>query len=170
MGTEIERKFRINSRSQIPSEVIHSPCSLITQGYLGPRKDCSVRVRVDEQRGYETKAFITVKGKTKGISRPEFEYPIPVKDACNLLEIASKMELGEGRPNFIIEKSRIRWGRWEIDVFLNENDGLIVAEIELSSEDEIVEIPAWMDEEVTEDHRYANLNLARIPYSLWYMP
>jgi CYTH domain-containing protein len=112
------------------------------------------------------KAFLTIKGTTQSLSRLEFEYPIPMADAVVMLD-----QLCETPP---IEKTRYRQtvgGHiWEIDVFHGENEGLIVAEIELSSETEIFDRPHWIAEEVSDDPRYFNNNLAVNPFKVWGKP
>jgi adenylate cyclase len=108
-------------------------------------------------------AFITIKGGKQGISRPEYEYPIPRADAEELLETLCR------RP--LIEKTRhtLHYGglEWVVDVFAGDNAGLVLAEVELDSADQSVELPPWAGREVTHDPRYLNVNLARHPYSLW---
>jgi adenylate cyclase len=155
MATEVERKFLIKNdawRDQVESEV-H-----IMQGYLANNAGLTVRVRV---KGDE--AFLTVKGATEGISRAEFEYPIPVEDAESMLE-----ELAISPP---VDKVRYKIPVgdhvWELDVFAGENAGLVMAEVELGAEDEAFEMPAWAGEEVSADPRYYNVNLARNPYKRW---
>jgi adenylate cyclase len=106
---------------------------------------------------------LTIKGETKGASRLEYEYPIPAEDALVLLE-----NLCEGPK---IEKTRhivpFKGFRWELDVFSGENEGLLVAELELESEDEQFPKPPWLGEEVTGDLRYSNSNLSLAPFSKW---
>jgi adenylate cyclase len=149
MSTEIERKFLI--ADTVPAYGgMH-----IKQGMLKDR-DPMVRVRV-----YGSKAFLTVKGPQVGITRPEFEYEIPVEDAEAMFAYCTDF----------VEKTR--WLArtsthvWEIDVFEGDNDGLVVAEVELQSEDEEFEKPRWAGEEVTHDPRYLNSNLAKNPYKNW---
>lgn len=154
MAKEIERKFLVKRDAWTPQGAgLH-----FKQGYLNSQKERIVRVRIEG-----TSAKLTIKGVTKGVSRSEFEYAIPCEDAAVLLD-----ELCE-RP--LIDKHRHverHAGRlWEIDVFHGENDGLIVAEIELESETEAFDVPAWADEEVSGDPRYFNSNLLKHPYSTW---
>jgi adenylate cyclase len=155
MPVEIERKFLVADdswRDQAESE------TRIMQGYLVNTPDLTVRVRVKGEA-----AFLTLKGATRGLSRSEFEYPIPVADAEDMLR-----ELSISAP---IDKVRygVRVGRhlWELDVFAGENAGLVMAEVELASEDEDFEMPAWAGREVSGDQRYYNVNLARHPYKHW---
>lgn len=110
----------------------------------------------------DKKAFITIKGKTKGISRPEFEYEIPSKSAKDLLKTMSK-----GGTEKVRHKIRYKGNLWEVDVFRGDNKGLIVAEIELKHEFQQFEKPDWVREEVTDDSRYANANLAVNPFKKW---
>jgi CYTH domain-containing protein len=154
MGVEIERKFLIKGNSwknEIKEEVS------IKQGYLNSEADRTVRVRIYGEQG-----FLTVKGKSQHLTRKEFEYQIPLADAQDLLELCEKP---------IIEKKRflIFSGNktWEIDVFEGENSGLVVAEIELISEDEDFETPHWLGKEVSSDSRYYNSSLITNPYANW---
>ena len=156
MGVEIERKFRVRAgwRPDGAGEEI-------AQGYLCSVPERTVRVRLRGGRGY-----LTVKGKNGGADaarRAEFEYEIPAADARALLALA---EPG------VIEKERCLvpmadGHTWEVDVFHGENEGLVVAEIELGAEDEPFARPDWLADEVTGDARYYNSSLARPPYRLW---
>ena len=154
MGIEIERKFLVKAGCWKPS----APGTLFMQGYLSTDPDRTVRVRLAGDRG-----FFTVKGRSKGSVRAEFEYEIPAADARQLLDqLVLKPAIVKTR---YIETSGPH--TWEIDVFERENAGLIVAEIELSSEDEVFVKPDWVGAEVTDDHRYQNSSLAGKPYSSW---
>jgi CYTH domain-containing protein len=131
---------------------------LFRQGYLA-EGESTVRVRVQGDKG-----MLTIKGKTRGLSRLEFEYAIPLQDAEHMLD-----ELC-GKP--LIEKHRYLYqaangDTWEVDEFHGENEGLIVAEIELPSEAAAYEKPEWLGEEVSHDSRYFNVNLAKHPYRHW---
>ena len=153
MAKEIERKFLVHRELWQPKgEGIE-----IAQGYLAADKKRAVRVRLSGDR-----AWLTVKGPTKGVERLEFEYEIPAADARAMLILCE-------RP--WIEKRRYceRYGAhtWEIDCFSGENEGLVVAEIELSTADEIFERPLWLGEEVSTDSRYLNASLMRLPFSRW---
>ena len=152
MAVEIERKFLVNEKWTPEGRTIH-----VKQGYLPGTGPMLVRVRQEDSR-----AFLTLKGRTEGITRSEYEYEIPMEDAGELLERCE-------RP--IIEKTRylIPAGphTWEVDVFFGANEGLVVAEIELSDENESFEKPAWLGAEVSGDVRYYNSNLASHPYSEW---
>ena len=154
MATEIERKFLIKPNAWKPQ----TAGTKIRQGYLSVIKERVVRVRT---KG--AKAFLTIKGVTKGISRMEFEYEISVEDADWLLTNLCEKPL--------IEKTRYNetynGHTWEVDVFFGENDGLVVAEVELADEDEALQLPSWVGEEVSSDPRYFNSNLMKNPYCKW---
>ncbi len=127
------------------------------QGYLATDPDRTVRVR---RAGDQ--AWLTIKGRTTGAARDEFEYAIPVADGEALLDMCLPP---------LIEKTRhvLRFAGldWEVDVFAGDNTGLIVAEVELTAEDTEVELPPWVGPEVTHDLRYQNANLVRRPYRTW---
>jgi CYTH domain-containing protein len=156
MATEIERKFLLGNDAW--KRAIDGPGLLVRQGYLSDGRQCTVRVRVKGE-----KAWITVKGPTIRCSRSEYEYPIPIEDATAMLDSLSAKPL--------IEKTRYTVTRggvvFEIDEFHAENAGLVLAEVELESEDQAVDLPDWIGEEVTGDPRYYNSNLARFPYTQW---
>jgi len=155
MGTEIERKFLVTGdgwRAHAERPIRYR------QGYLASDPGCSVRVRIggDEAR-------LNIKSATLGVTRLEFEYPLPLADAELLLERLCR------RP--LIEKTRhrvlYRGHEWEVDVFAGENEGLVVAEIELEREDEPFARPSWLGEEVSDDPRYYNVSLVTRPYKDW---
>lgn len=150
---EIERKFLVDTDKWMPQ----SEGEKITQGYLSTDKKRVVRVRTKGE-----KAFLTIKGETKGITRPEFEYEIPVRDALQMLTLCKE---------FVIEKRRYTEvfsdKTWEIDVFENLNKGLVIAEVELEDENENVELPGWITQEVSLDKRYFNAFLSKSPYTKW---
>ena len=152
MPLEIERKFLVTSDGYRCGT-----SSLYRQGYLNTDPDRTVRVRITGDT-----AALTIKGRTTGATRPEFEYPIPFEEAEELLALCE-------RP--LIEKRRwlvpFEGMTWEVDEFFGDNDGLVVAEIELADESQKFAIPAWIGDEVTDDPRYFNANLARQPYSTW---
>jgi CYTH domain-containing protein len=152
MGSEIERKFLVRGAGWR-----QGARQRLCQGYLNRDKERVVRIRIAGDQ-----AYITIKGVTRGATRAEFEYEIPVHDAEQLLT------LSDGP---IIEKNRYvidyEGARWEVDEFLGENAGLVVAEIELKSEEQTFSRPSWLSEEVTHDSRYYNSNLAAHPYSQW---
>jgi adenylate cyclase len=154
MGREIERKFLVRSAGWRQEATSTRP---LRQGYLAIDDGNNVRVRTDGQR-----AWLTIKGRGEGITRPEFEYEIPVPDATELLALC------RGR---IVKKTRhlvpVGALSWEIDEFTGDNVGLVVAEIELPDEDTPVPQPVWLGEEVTADPRYLNANLAVHPFARW---
>lgn len=152
MGTEIERKFLVTDDTWRIGEP-----TLYLQGYLNRDKHRTVRVRI---AGSE--AMLTVKGITIGASRAEYEYSIPLADAEEMLKLCDGP---------LIEKRRwiLPFANciWEIDEFFGDNEGLIVAEIELGHEKQDFEMPSWIGKEVTYDDRYFNSNLTNAPYSTW---
>ncbi|HOW49206.1 MAG TPA: CYTH domain-containing protein [Burkholderiaceae bacterium] len=154
MGKEIERKFLVNQKLWKPL----NGGTHFKQGYLNSQKERVVRVRIEGDR-----AKLTIKGANNGITRSEFEYSLPVEDAAVLLDSLCEQPL--------IDKHRhtetVGGKLWEIDVFHGENEGLIVAEVELASEEEGFELPAWALAEVSSDPRYYNSNLLKSPYSKW---
>jgi adenylate cyclase len=155
MGIEIERKFLVKNdawRGQVESQV-H-----IMQGYLANNAGLTVRARVKGER-----AYLTIKGPTQGVSRAEYEYEIPVEDAETMLrELAISPPIDKVR-----HKIRVGDHVWELDVFAGENAGLVMAEVELESEDETFVLPDWAGEDVSADPRYYNVNLARNPFKHW---
>ncbi|MBN2279560.1 MAG: CYTH domain-containing protein [Candidatus Marinimicrobia bacterium] len=152
MGIEIERKFLVTSRN---FENL-ARAKRILQGYLCNDPEKTVRVRI-----HEKKAYLTVKSKVVNLSRLEFEYEISVKDAEKMMTLCPH----------IIEKERYeifhKNHRWEVDKFLGENEGLLLAEIELVTPEEKFEKPDWIGEEVSLDERYFNSFLAENPYKNW---
>lgn len=154
MGIEIERKFLVASDGWRQGA---SQQTRFSQGYLSRDPARTVRVRIAGEQ-----AFLTIKGKTQGASRAEFEYAIPAADAQQLLAISDGP---------VVEKIRhlcvVGGMTWEVDEFLGANAGLVVAEIELQSEDQPFAHPAWLGAEVTGDGRYVNANLAVKPFSSW---
>lgn len=152
MALEIERKFLVVSDAWRT----HNP-EYICQGYLNHDKHRTVRVRIKGNA-----AFITIKGKSTGATRSEFEYPIPVDDAKQLMTLCEKPPVEKYRHTIEFEGST-----WEVDEFLGENQGLLLAEIELDAEDQAFSRPPWLSHEVTDDPRYYNANLAVNPYRKW---
>lgn len=154
MGREIERKFLVKDDSWRQG----ASGRQYRQGYISRDEQRAVRVRIVEARG-----FLTIKGRHSERTRLEFEYEIPLADARELLDTLCQPPL--------IEKTRYRvdhaGNTWEIDVFHGENAGLIVAEIELSREDQPFELPPWAGREVTDDPRYLNTSLSKHPYRQW---
>lgn len=158
MGLEIERKFLVLGEGwRQPAERQQR----FSQGYLSRDPARTVRVRLSGNSASE-QAFLTIKGKTLGATRAEFEYEIPPAEARQLLGLC------EGP---LIDKIRhlceFQGKTWEVDEFFGDNASLIVAEIELGSEDETFGRPDWLGEEVTGDARYYNANLAVNPYGAW---
>jgi adenylate cyclase len=154
MAQEIERKFLVkDGRYRQLGAYLH-----IHQGFLSTEKERVVRVRI-----HGKKAFLTIKGISKGIARAEYEYKIPMADAKYMLEnLCIKPTIEKYRYNVNIEGFA-----WEIDEFTGENEGLIIAEIELKSDDQAFPKPEWIGEEVTGDVRYYNANLVKNPYKSW---
>ncbi|MDQ1834707.1 CYTH domain-containing protein [Massilia scottii] len=154
MGVEIERKFLLVGDAW---RALGEPV-LLRQGYLSTNPDRTVRVRIEGDR-----ASMTVKGRSKGATRGEWDYPIPLADANELLDRLCEQPM--------IEKYRRRitfaGNVWEVDEFLGANAGLMFAEIELASEDQQFDKPDWIGEEVTHDRRYFNSSLIALPYSAW---
>jgi len=154
MPKEIERKFLLkndNWKTQFTSRKI------IKQGYLSTQKERTVRVRILGEKG-----FLTIKGKTVGMTRLEFEYEIPVQEANELLQLCEKPLIEKER--FIVSMGKLKW---EIDIFEGDNEGLKLAEVELENENQEMEIPEWVGEEVTFDSRYFNSNLVKLPFKDW---
>lgn len=155
MAIEIERKFLVNTSQS--SWKKHASAYSIRQGYISDDIKRSVRIRIANQT-----AFLTIKGKSEGMVRDEFEYPIPLDDAEQLLTMCV---------HSIIVKTRYKLDvagiLWEIDEFHQDNEGLIVAEVELNHIDQQIELPDWIGKEVTNDPRFYNLALCQSPYRLW---
>ncbi|ELR99595.1 CYTH domain-containing protein [Gloeocapsa sp. PCC 73106] len=157
MSTEIERKFLVKGE-QWREEATGI---LYRQGYLTTTEGLTVRVRI-----VGTHAYLTIKGPTQGFSRLEFEYPIPLADAQIMLDSLCDRPLIE-KTRYKIQQNELTW---EIDEFSGENLGLIVAEVELTSENQVIQLPEWLGIEVSDDSRYFNANLVRYPYSHWGTP
>ncbi len=154
MAIEIERKFLVHS-DQLPPLENGMP---IQQAYVPTANGTTVRIRIAGDR-----AFLAIKADAGGISRLEYEYIIPNTDAQELLEkICSTGHIEKHR--YLIPQGDLTW---EIDVFGGDNQGLIVAELELTSEHQEVELPCWIDREVTRDPRFSNYSLSRAPYRTW---
>lgn len=155
MAIEIERKFRVTSADWMQSV---SRSRGIRQGYLTKNGRIAIRIRIDDNE----RATLTMKTAQPARRRKEFEYDIPVADAEELLEL---------REGAVIEKVRydVPIGDlvWEVDVFAGENSGLTIAEVELDHEQQAVERPSWLGEEITHDQRFYNADLARRPYQSW---
>lgn len=155
MATEIERKYLVKN-SEWRKNVMESRS--LEQGYFDTAPSHTLRVRVDSNQ-----AFLTIKGRASGISRSEFEYPIPKDDALAMLAEFCK--------NRILKKTRhmVRWlnHTWEVDEFEGDNAGLITAEIELHSETEKFEIPPWIGQDISHEKKYTNAALAQKPFRTW---
>jgi adenylate cyclase len=154
MGIEIERKFLTGSEEWRGL----GESTEYRQGYLIAAPDRTVRVRTVRERGY-----LTVKGGSIGVARAEYEYEIPIGDARELLDELCIRPLIEKRRTHI----RHAGLTWEVDEFFGENHGLVIAEVELESEDQSVDLPPWIGEEVTGDPRYFNASLVTRPFSTW---
>lgn len=155
MSREIERKFLVRNdgwREQA------GPGTPYRQGYLSLDPERSVRVRTAGDQ-----AFLTIKGQSQGAARDEFEYPIPRRDAEQMLSSLCV------QPLIVKMRYVVKDGphKWEIDEFGGENRGLVLAEIELDDERQEIELPDWVGREVTNDPRYFNLSLVQHPYSEW---
>jgi adenylate cyclase len=153
MALEIERKFLVKEGAWR-----NEKGTKYRQGYLNSTKERTVRVRIIDDKGY-----LTVKGISRGAVRVEYEYEIPGAEAKAMLNDLCEKPLIEKTRYKIEHKGLV----WEVDEFLGENSGLIVAEVELESEDQKFVKPKWIGEEVTEDPRYFNANLIHYPYSKW---
>ncbi|MDQ3368997.1 MAG: CYTH domain-containing protein [Myxococcota bacterium] len=154
MAQEIERKFVVDmAQWQADGEG-----ERYEQGYLSSHAERVVRVRIEGPR-----AKLTIKGATRGVTRAEFEYDIPIDDAQTMLRTLCEQP--------VIEKHRHRvpyeGKTWEVDVFGGENVGLVIAELELAAEDEPFAVPPWAVREVSDDPRYYNSNLVKAPYRTW---
>lgn len=141
---EIERKFLVDHKRW--NELNKPEGVLIVQGFLTKTKELVVRVRIKGEQ-----AYLTLKGSSEGIVRPEYEYTIPLKDAEEMLALFTDKQIRKTRYEIMHAGKR-----WEVDVFEGKLAGLILAEIELQAEDEIVEVPNWVGPEVSDDPNYYN--------------
>lgn len=157
MATEIERRFLVNTsvverlvkeQSLIPLEIV--------QGYLNC-KGATVRIRIEDDKGY-----LVVKGPKVGMSCPEFDYEIPKEDAIEIFKLSIGTPILKKRYRVLF-----RGHEWEVDFFSGPNTGLVIAELELDSEDEHFYYPPWVTTEITNDHRYSNYNLSLKPIIFW---
>lgn len=153
MPVEIERKFLVNGDQWRSLAVGTRYC----QGYLATGEN-TVRVRVVGEQGY-----LTIKGPSVGLSRPEYEYEIPIEDALEMLHSLCKPPLIE-KIRYKVEFDGLVW---EIDEFEGENQGLILAEVELSDVNQTITFPDWIGAEISNDPRYYNANLAKHPFNQW---
>lgn len=155
MANEIERKFLLASdawKGAVQRSVRYR------QGYLCPVDTSSVRVRVSDEA-----AYLNIKSATLGVERLEYEYSIPLADAHEMLDQLCRKPLVEKTRHFVEHAGHL----WEIDVFEGDNEGLVVAEIELRSAEEPFEHPAWLGQEVSDEPRYYNVCLVDRPYRAW---
>lgn len=155
MGQEIERKFLVQGEFK----ALATKATRITQGYLSSMPERTVRVRIKGEKG-----FITIKGigSASGASRYEWEKEIPVAEVQELLKICEPGAIDKTR--YLVAAGK---HTFEVDEFYGENQGLVVAEVELSAENEAFEKPEWLGEEVTGDARYYNSMLMKNPYTKW---
>jgi CYTH domain-containing protein len=155
MAKEIEHKFTVKSDKY---KSLATP-TLYRQGYIPTTNGMTVRVRIAGEKG-----FVTFKDKTIGMSRNEFEYEIPVAEACQMLDtLCDKPQIEKYRYVIPAEQGL----KWEVDEFLGDNAGLVVAEIEVPAEDTKFSLPEWIDKEVTGDKKYNNSQLCKKPYKEW---
>lgn len=155
MALEIERKFLVDKSKW--SNIEKNNKTFIKQGYILTDPNKIIRIRQTS-----SKSFITIKGLNVGATRHEYEYEIPSEDAEELIDKFSVTSISKIR--YIIN---LKNKKWEVDEFLGENEGLIIAEIELRDEDEEFELPDWVGAEVTWDEKYYNSNLSENPFRKW---
>lgn len=155
MGVETERKYLVDVEKWVAA--YKDEKHTVEQGYILNSKEKIVRVRI-----YGDKGFITIKGVSKGASRPEFEYEIPFEDAVELLNNFCGSVVRKIRHKILFHGKV-----WDVDEFKDENEGLLIAEIELKNEDEQFELPEWVTKEVTGDERFYNSNLSMYPFTRW---
>ncbi|WP_018614216.1 CYTH domain-containing protein [Segetibacter koreensis] len=155
MGVEIERKYLVNKNNW--DKLIKDDRHFIKQGYIINSPGKTIRVRLTDNKGY-----ITIKGVSTGASRPEFEYEIPEDDAKQLLDNFCTSAISKIRNNIIYNGKF-----WQVDEFLEDNEGLIIAEIELADIDEAFDLPVWITKEVTGEEKYYNSYLSVHPFKEW---
>ena len=155
MAVEIERKVRLANEGW-RERVLHS--TLLRQGYIANTPRASVRVRLAGEAGW-----LSVKSMTRSLSRAEYEAAIPAQDANEMLDRLCEGPLIEKWRHIVVYQG----SEWEIDEFLGENAGLVIAELELQSEQAQFERPPWLGAEVTHDERYYNFRLSVKPYRHW---
>jgi adenylate cyclase len=149
MAEEIERKFLVVSDDWKQGS---TGSKLLRQGYLSSNAKATVRVRTRD----DSEAMVTIKGATRGMSRAEYEYEVPIADAREMLVMAEPHVLQKRR--HIVPFAGLTW---EVDVFEGRHAGLVIAEVELENEDQAIELPGWIGREVTDDDRYYNASLSR---------
>jgi CYTH domain-containing protein len=154
LGKEIERKFGVTGDGWRAGQGLY-----YRQGYLSLEPERTVRVRTEG----DNEAYLTIKGISQGATRREYEYGIPVEEAKEMLDRLCQKPLIE-KKRYKIEHGGLTW---EVDEFFGENEGLIIAEVELESEDQPFEKPDWLGPEVTGDRRYFNASLVEHPFSEW---
>ena len=153
MNIEIERKFTVN---KIPKKITNS--FVIKQFYMLIDKDFVQRLRIFDDK----KAIISLKQNCSGLKRYEFEYEIPLVDAQKIISIGNFLSIKKIRHELIIDNIK-----WEVDQFLEKNKGLVIAEVELQNEDQKLNLPKWIEKDVTNQNKYYNYNLAINPYISW---
>jgi adenylate cyclase len=154
MAVEIERKYLID----LEKVGILENGNRIKQGYITTNKNAVVRVRIKNDKGY-----LTIKSSNIGASRLEFEYEIPLVEANEMLDKLCQKQIID-KDRYIID---LHNHIWEIDIFHGDNEGLVIAEVELKDENEHIILPLWIKEEVTGDIKYYNSNLMTYPYNQW---
>ncbi len=155
MGTEIERKYTLKNQ-QWRNNVEHS--ERMVQGYLAGNARASVRIRI-----IGDKANLNIKSATLGIFRQEYEYALPLNDAEKMLNELCEKPLIDKVRHYVYFSGK----KWEIDVFSGENEGLVVAEVELNDINEAIDLPDWVEKEVSQDTRYYNVSLVKHPFKNW---
>lgn len=155
MNQEIERKFLVDQTKW--NQLDKPNGKIIVQSYLSTNPDKTIRVRIYGEQG-----FLTIKGKAKGLTRPEFEYEIPLVDAKQMIKLFGEVSIEKKRYEIKIDNHI-----WEVDVFEGDNKGLIIAEIELTSEKEHFTKPHWLTEEVSDEPKYFNSSLQKRPFNNW---
>lgn len=154
MSIEIERKFLVVGdawKNHVSGQF------QLKQGYLQSAPERTVRIRTSNKEG-----FITIKGKTEGITRTEYEYPIPFSEALSLLALCENTPIEKVR--YLVSHGSLTW---EVDVFEGLNSGLVLAEVELQHENQEIDLPDWIGKEVSSDPRYYNSTLSAHPFSTW---
>ena len=160
MGVEIERRFLVNT--PLWKQGLTYSVSSICQGYLTSDTKTVVRIRIEDSRT-QRDAYITIKGPSIGASRPEWEYTIPGDEAWEIYANLCSSRITKVRYTWVDDNQKL----WYIDEFSGDNQGLIIAEIEIQSENEAVTLPSWLGIEITNDHQYSNAFLAQTPFSSW---
>ena len=154
MSIEIERKFLVVSdtwKNHVSGQF------QLKQGYLQSAPERTIRIRTSNKEG-----FITIKGKTEGITRTEYEYPIPFSEALSLLALSENPPIEKVR--YLVSHGSLTW---EVDVFEGLNSGLVLAEVELQHENQEIDLPDWIGAEVSSDPRFYNSTLSAHPFSTW---